>query len=59
MPVSSTRAVNGTLIGAGLIRGKKSVKWGTIREIIWAWILSAPLSAVFSYVIYNILVVIA
>ena len=58
MPVSSTHAASGTLIGAGLIRGRKSVKWGTIRNIIWAWILSAPLSAVFSFVIYNVLVVI-
>ena len=55
MPVSSTHAANGTLIGAGLIRGTKSVKWGTIRNIIWAWILSAPLAAVFSYVLYYIL----
>ena len=58
MPVSSTHAANGTLIGAGLIRGTKSVKWGTIRNIIWAWILSAPLAAVFSYVIYHFLVII-
>ncbi len=58
MPVSSTHAASGTLIGAGLIRGSKSVKWGTIRNIIWAWILSAPLAAVFSYVIYQILVII-
>ena len=56
MPVSSTHAANGTLIGAGLIRGSKSVKWGTIRNIIWAWILSAPVSAVFSYTIYYILI---
>lgn len=58
MPVSSTHAANGTLIGAGLIRGSKSVKWGTIRNIIWAWILSAPLAAVFSYVLYHILLII-
>ncbi len=55
MPVSSTHAANGTLIGAGLIRGAKSVNWGTMRNIIWAWILSAPLAAVFSYVLYHIL----
>ena len=55
MPVSSTHAASGTLIGAGLIRGSKSVKWGTIRNIIWAWILSAPLAAVFSYTLYHIL----
>jgi PiT family inorganic phosphate transporter len=58
MPVSSTHAASGTLIGAGLIRGSKSVRWGTIRNIIWAWILSAPLAAVISYTLYHILQVI-
>jgi PiT family inorganic phosphate transporter len=55
MPVSSTHAANGTLIGAGLIRGRKSVKWGTIRSIIWAWILSAPVAALISYALYYML----
>ena len=57
MPVSSTHAASGTLIGSGLTRGRKAVKWGTIRDIIWAWILSAPLSAVFAYVLYHMLMV--
>ena len=52
LPMSSTHVDNGTLIGAGLTRGRKAVKWGTLRSIIWAWILSAPLSAVFSYFLY-------
>jgi PiT family inorganic phosphate transporter len=52
MPVSSTHVDNGTLIGAGLTRGVKAVKWGTIRNILWAWILSAPLSAAFSFSFY-------
>jgi PiT family inorganic phosphate transporter len=56
IPMSSTHVDNGTLIGAGLTRGKRAVKWGTMRSIIWAWILSAPLSAVFGYVIYIVLV---
>ena len=55
MPVSSTHAASGTLIGAGLVRGTKAVKWGTMRNIIWAWILSAPLAAVFSYILYQIM----
>jgi len=58
MPVSSTHAASGTLVGAGLTRGVKSVKWGTMRNIIWAWILSAPLAAVFSYALYHIMQVI-
>ncbi len=52
MPVSSTHVANGAIIGAGLTRGVKSVKWSTIRNMIWAWILSAPLSAVFSFFLY-------
>jgi PiT family inorganic phosphate transporter len=58
IPMSSTHVDNGTLMGAGLTRGKKSVKWGTMRSIIWAWILSAPLSSVFAYVIYKFLIVV-
>jgi len=58
IPMSSTHVDNGTLIGAGLTRGKKAVKWGTMRNIIWAWILSAPLSAVFSYTIYHVMMLI-
>jgi PiT family inorganic phosphate transporter len=56
IPMSSTHISNGTLMGVGLTRGKKAVKWGTMRSIIWAWILSAPLSAVFGYVIYIVLI---
>ncbi|MGD8565943.1 MAG: inorganic phosphate transporter [Candidatus Bathyarchaeota archaeon] len=55
MPVSSTHVDNGTLIGSGLTRGVKAVNWVTIRNILWAWVLSAPLSAVFSFVLYHVL----
>jgi PiT family inorganic phosphate transporter len=55
MPVSSTHARNGTLIGTGLTRGVKGVKWGMIRSIVWAWILSAPLSALFSFFLYFVI----
>ena len=58
IPMSSTHISNGTLMGVGLTRGKKAVKWGTMRSIVWAWILSAPLSAVLSYVFYNMLILV-
>ncbi|MCK5628506.1 inorganic phosphate transporter [Candidatus Bathyarchaeota archaeon] len=56
-PVSSTHVANGTLLGVGLTRGTKAVKWGTMRNIIWAWIISAPLSAVFAYVLYHLIII--
>jgi PiT family inorganic phosphate transporter len=58
IPMSSTHVASGTLLGAGMTRGVKAVKWGTMPNIIWAWILSAPLAAVFSYVLYNLIIVI-
>jgi PiT family inorganic phosphate transporter len=57
IPMSSTHISNGSLIGIGLTRGKKSVNWGTLRSIIWAWILSAPLSSVFAYIIYKLVII--
>ena len=58
IPMSSTHIANGTLMGIGLTRGKKAVKWGTMRSIIWAWILSAPLAAVLGFVLYKLIIVI-
>ena len=58
IPMSSTHVAGGTVLGAGMTRGTKSVKWSTMRNIIWAWILSAPLAAVFSYVLYNLLIIV-
>ncbi len=56
LPVSSTHVANGSIMGAGLCQRKKAVKWVTTRKIIWAWILSMPLSAVFSFIIYNLII---
>ena len=58
IPMSSTHIANGTLIGVGLTRGKKAVNWGTMRNIIWAWILSAPLAAVLGFGLYKLIIVI-
>ena len=56
IPMSSTHISNGTLMGVGLTRGKKAVNWATLRSIIWAWILSAPLSAVLSFFLYKLVI---
>jgi len=54
-PVSSTHVSNGAIMGVGLTRGAKSVKWITTRRIVTAWILSMPLAAVFSFTVYKVL----
>jgi len=55
IPMSSTHVANGSIMGVGTCQRVKAVKWGTTRKIVLAWILSMPLSAVLSYIIFNII----
>jgi PiT family inorganic phosphate transporter len=54
-PMSSTHVVNGSIMGVGMTQRTKAVKWGMTRKIIIAWILSMPLSAVMSFIIFKLI----
>ncbi len=56
IPVSTTHTITGSIIGTGLTRGVKTVKWITAKNIVWAWILTIPAVIVVSGVIYLIMV---
>ena len=44
IPVSSTHAINGAIIGVGATRGKNAVQWKVVREMMTAWIITIPLA---------------
>ncbi len=46
VPVSTTHATTGAIMGVGASRGYSAVKWGIVREIVAAWILTIPAAAV-------------
>ncbi len=46
VPVSTTHAMTGSIMGVGSTRGYSAVKWGIVREIVAAWILTIPASAI-------------
>lgn len=56
IPVSTTHTITGSIIGTGLTRGIKTVKWITAKNIVWAWILTIPAVIVVSGTIYLIMV---
>lgn len=35
-------------MGVGASKRLKSVKWGVAKSIVWAWILTIPITAIFS-----------
>jgi PiT family inorganic phosphate transporter len=55
IPVSTTHTITGSIIGSGLTKGVSAVKWGVTVKLIWAWVLTIPVSAVLAALIYYLL----
>lgn len=54
IPVSTSHSIVGSIIGAGLTNGVKSISWGTAKSIIWAWILTIPAPLLISGILYSL-----
>ncbi len=54
IPVSTTHTITGSIIGVGSIKSFSAVRWGVARNILWAWVLTIPLSAIFAMITYFI-----
>ena len=54
IPVSTTHTITGAIIGVGSIKGFSTVRWGVAKNILWAWVLTIPLSAFFAMLTYLI-----
>ncbi len=54
IPVSTTHTITGSIIGVGSVKGFSAVRWGVARNIMWAWVLTIPLSAIFAMITYYI-----
>ncbi len=55
LPVSTTHVVAGAITGVGSIQRLKAVRWGVATDILWAWILTIPASAVVGWLSLNLL----
>lgn len=56
IPVSTTHTVTGAIIGTGLTRGVKRVKWITAKNIVWTWVITIPATVIISGLIYLMMV---
>lgn len=55
IPVSTTHVIAGAIMGVGVTKSINKVRWITVRSILWAWILTIPLTALCSGLVYIIL----
>ena len=52
IPVSTTHTITGAIVGVGASKRLSAVRWGVAGNIIWAWILTIPISAIISATTY-------
>lgn len=55
IPVSTTHTITGSIIGVGVTKRVSAVRWGVTVKLLWAWILTIPVSALIAGLTYHIL----
>lgn len=55
IPVSTTHTLTGAIIGVGAVKRLSAVRWGMTINLLWAWILTIPISGLLAALIYLIL----
>jgi PiT family inorganic phosphate transporter len=55
IPVSTTHTITGAIIGVGLSKRVSAVRWGVTISLLWAWILTIPVSAALAATLYFLL----
>ena len=53
--ISTTHTITGAIIGVGATRRLSAVRWGVARQIVWAWVLTIPASAVIGAISFYLL----
>ena len=48
IPVSTTQVISTSILGVGATRRLSAVRWGLVGNIVWAWVLTIPLTFMFS-----------
>ncbi len=56
VPVSTTHTITGAIVGVGTAQRFSAVRWGIARRVVWAWILTIPMSALVGAICYKLIV---
>lgn len=46
IPASTTHTITGSIIGVGVVKRVSAVRWGVTISLLWAWVLTIPVSAI-------------
>ncbi|MFM2136209.1 MAG: hypothetical protein RL021_1609 [Bacteroidota bacterium] len=54
IPVSTTHTITGSIIGVGATKRLSAVRWGVTVNLVWAWVLTIPVSALLAAGFYEL-----
>jgi PiT family inorganic phosphate transporter len=54
IPVSSTHTIAGSIVGVGATKRLSAVRWGITVHLLWAWIITIPISALLAMGVFVI-----
>jgi inorganic phosphate transporter, PiT family len=54
IPVSTTHTITGSIIGVGATKRLSAVRWGVTINLLWAWILTIPVSGLLAAAVYTL-----
>lgn len=49
VPVSTTHVISTSIMGVGATKRLSAVKWGVVERIVWAWVLTLPVTGLLGY----------
>jgi len=55
VPVSTTHAITGSIVGVGATRRLSAVRWGVATQIVWAWVMTIPAAFLIGAGVYRLL----
>ncbi len=55
MPLSTTHVISGSIMGVGATKRLSAVKWGVVGRMVWAWVLTLPITALLGYLCLRVL----
>ena len=55
VPVSTTHTIAGSIMGVGSVKRLSAVRWGVTINLLWAWVLTIPVSAILAAIVYWII----
>jgi PiT family inorganic phosphate transporter len=55
IPLSTTHVISTSIMGVGATRRLSAVKWGIVGRIVWAWVLTLPITGIVGYWVMKLL----